>query len=111
MNRRQFITASASLSAAVAFPGLVPRLSLGAPRPKPLGPEVDAIKRALEYQVLGRKLLLVDQLPQGALTRYEKDVSAFAERRLVCNPEVRLSEIKGRRFHIVDKAPEQIQTA
>jgi len=28
---------------------------------------VEPIKRALEYQAIGRKLLMVDELPQGAL--------------------------------------------
>lgn len=87
---------------------------------------VEPIRRSLEYQAVGRKLLLVDELPQGALARYERDVSAIAfvlgrrggvpdqiqeaEEILVptfeiaANPQVRLSEIKARRFYIVDRA-------
>ncbi len=38
---------------------------------------VEPIRRSLEYQAIGRKLLLVDELPQGALARYERDVSAI----------------------------------
>ena len=87
---------------------------------------VEPIRRALEYQAVGRKLLLVDELPQGALARYERDVAAIAHvisRRgavpdqiqegeeilvptfeIAANPTVRLSEIKARRFYIVDRA-------
>lgn len=71
-------------------------------------------------QAVGRKLLLVDELPQGALARYERDVAAIAHiisRRgavpdqiqegeeilvptfeIAANPQVRLSEIKARRL-------------
>ena len=66
------------------------------------------------------------ELPQGALARYERDVAAIAHvvsRRgavpdqiqegeeilvptfeIAANPSVRLSEIKARRFYIVDRA-------
>jgi len=37
---------------------------------------VEPIRRSLEHQSVGRKLLLVDDLPQGALARYERDVAA-----------------------------------
>ncbi len=87
---------------------------------------VEPIRRSLEYQAVGRKLLMVDELPQGALARYERDVAAIAHvvsRRgavpdqiqegeeilvptfeIAANPTVRLSEIKARRFYIVDRA-------
>lgn len=87
---------------------------------------VEPIRRALEYQAVGRKLLMVDELPQGAYARYEKDVKSVAQvisRRggvpveiqegeevlvptfeIAANPTVRLSEIKARRFFIVDRA-------
>lgn len=87
---------------------------------------VEPIRKSLEYQAVGRKCLMVDELPQGALARYERDVSAVAhilasrsavpdqivegEEILVptfeiaANPQVRLSEIKARRFYIVDRA-------
>jgi hypothetical protein len=87
---------------------------------------VEPIKRALEYQAIGRKLLMVDELPQGALARYEKDVASVAHvvaRRggvrdritegeevlvptweIAAYPQIRLSEIKARRFYIVDRA-------
>ena len=31
-----------------------------------------AVREPLNYQKIGRKLLMVDDLPQGALARYEK---------------------------------------
>lgn len=87
---------------------------------------VEPVKRALEYQAIGRKLLMVDELPQGALARYEKDVAGVAyviSRRgnvpdryvegeeilvptfeIATNPSIRISEIKARRFYIVDRA-------
>src|SRR3990172_2901217 len=87
---------------------------------------VEPIRRALEYQAVGRKLLMVDELPQGAYARYEKDVRAVAfviPRRgavpdmitegeeilvptfeIATHPTVRLSEVKARRFFIVDRA-------
>lgn len=37
---------------------------------------VDAIRASLEYRSIGRKLLMVDDLPEGALTRYERDIKA-----------------------------------
>ena len=98
---------------------------------------VEPIKRSLEYQAIGRKLIMVDELPQGALARYEKDLGSVAtvisrqggvpdrfvesEELLVStfeigvNPTIKLSEIKARRFYIVDraqmKAKEAIQKA
>lgn len=87
---------------------------------------VEPIKRALEYQAIGRKLLMVDELPQGALARYEKDVASTAyvvSRRggvrdrivegeevlvptweIAANPQIRLSEIKARRYYNEDRA-------
>jgi hypothetical protein len=87
---------------------------------------VEPIRRALEYQAVGRKLLMVDELPQGALPRYERDVRSLAfviSRRgavpdeiqegeevlvptfeIATNPTIRMSEIKARRFYIVDRA-------
>ena len=87
---------------------------------------VEPIRRALEYQAVGRKLLMVDELPQGAYARYEKDVRSTANvisRRgavpdniqegeevlvptfeIATNPTIRLSEVKARRFYIVDRA-------
>lgn len=87
---------------------------------------VEPIRRSLEYQAVGRKLLMVDELPQGAYARYERDVASVAyvvARRgavpdgitegeevlvptfeIAAYPTIRLSEIKARRFYIVDRA-------
>lgn len=87
---------------------------------------VEPIKIALEYQAVGRKLLMVDELPQGALARYERDIAVksyvlgkrgavpdqFVEVEellvptfeIATNPTIRLSEVKARRFYIVDRA-------
>jgi len=87
---------------------------------------VEPIKNSLMYQAIGRKLLLVDELPQGILPRYERDITAKsfvigkrgavptseieAEELLVptfeiaANPVIRYSEVKARRFYIVDRA-------
>ena len=39
---------------------------------------VELIRRSLEYQGVGRKLLMVDELPQGALDRYYRDIAIAA---------------------------------
>ena len=36
---------------------------------------VEPIKTSLMYQGIGRKLLTVDELPQGAIPRYERDIA------------------------------------
>lgn len=86
----------------------------------------EPIRRSLEYQAVGRKLLMVDELPQGALARYERDVRSTATvigRRggvpmeihegeevivptfiISVRPTVSYSEIKARRYFIVDRA-------
>lgn len=87
---------------------------------------VEPIKTSLMYQAIGRKLLMVDELPQGALARYERDIAVKsyvipkrgsvptveieAEELLVptmeiaANPTIRLNEVRQRRFYIVDRA-------
>lgn len=87
---------------------------------------VEPIRRSLEFQAVGRKLLMVDDLPQGALARYERDVAATAHRlprrgavpdqiiegdevlvptfEIAAYPTIKLSEIQARRFFIVDRA-------
>lgn len=87
---------------------------------------VEPIKIALEYQAIGRKLLMVDELPQGALPRYERDIAVksyiiskrgrvpdmFIEAEelmvptfeIATNPTIKLNEIRARRFYIVDRA-------
>jgi hypothetical protein len=87
---------------------------------------VEPIRRSLEYQAIGRKLLMSDELPQGAYARYERDVASVAYRvsrrggvpeqitegeevlvptfEIAVFPTIRLSEINARRFYIVDRA-------
>jgi hypothetical protein len=87
---------------------------------------VEPIKTSLMYQAIGRKLLMVDELLQGQLARYERDVAVKsyiipkrgsvptaeveAEELLVptielaANPTIRLNEVRQRRFYIVDRA-------
>lgn len=87
---------------------------------------VEPIKTSLMYQAIGRKLLMVDELPQGALPRYERDISVKsyvipkrgsvpdcyieAEELLIpvvelaSNPTIKLNEIRQRRYYIVDRA-------
>ena len=84
------------------------------------------IQTSLLYQSIGRKLLVVDPLPQGALARYEKDIDAPAtliSRRgqapdvvlegadfmvptfeIVSYPQIRLNQVKQRMFNIIDRA-------
>jgi len=40
-------------------------------------PMVEPIRRSLEYQRIGRKLLMVEELPEGAYARYRKDIRAI----------------------------------
>lgn len=40
---------------------------------------VEPIRRSLDYQGIGRKLLMVDELPQGAYATYEKSVVSAAK--------------------------------
>lgn len=42
---------------------------------------VAPIRRQLDYNGIGRRLLMVDELPQSALARYERDVRSIAQRR------------------------------
>ena len=74
----------------------------------------EPIIRAMDYQSIGRRLLMVDELPQGALARYERDVVATVrtlnEREalvpmfeMVSNPSISLRDIKARRFRVVDR--------
>lgn len=84
------------------------------------------IQTSLLYQSIGRKLLMVDPLPQGALARYEKDIDAPATLiskrgeapvvliegedflvptwEIVSYPTIRLSQVKQRMFNIIDRA-------
>jgi hypothetical protein len=43
----------------------------------------EPIRKSLDYQGVGRKLLMVDDLPDGAMDRYNKEVCATME--TICN--------------------------
>lgn len=84
------------------------------------------IRRNLDYQGLARRALVVDPLPQGALPVYDRDIDVTAvvissngtgpesrvfgdrvtvpEFELYSNPTVRISEVKRRRFNVIDRA-------
>ncbi|CAK9251731.1 unnamed protein product [Sphagnum jensenii] len=84
------------------------------------------IQTSLLYQSIGRKLLVVDPLPQGALARYEKDIDVPATLiskrgqapdvviegadflvptwEITSYPQIRLSQVKQRMFNIIDRA-------
>nr|DAL00741.1 MAG TPA: major capsid protein [Caudoviricetes sp.] len=90
------------------------------------------IRTSLDYQGIARKLLVVDPLPQGALPVYDRDVDAKAftvskrgnapeqliegERiqvptfEVVAYPQVRFSQIKERRFNIIDRAQQRAKS-
>jgi len=87
------------------------------------------IRLTLDYQAIGRKLVVVDPLPQGALPVYDRDVKIPAivvgkrggapdsivegERitvgtwELLSYPQVRFSQIKERRFNLIDRAQQR----
>ena len=84
------------------------------------------IRRNLDYQGIARRALVVDPLPQGANPSYERDIDVaavvvssngsgpesrvFGDRVLVptfelfSNPTVRISEVRKRRFNVIDRA-------
>lgn len=87
------------------------------------------IRKNLDYQGVGRRVLVVDPLPQGALPVYDRDIDVaavvvssngsapesrvFGERvtvptfELVSNPTVRFSEVRRRRFNLIDRAQQK----
>jgi hypothetical protein len=87
------------------------------------------IRRNLDYQGVGRKALVVDPLPQGALPIYDRDIDVSAvvissngsvpesrvfgdrvsvpEFEVVSNPTVRIAEVKRRRFNVIDRAQQK----
>lgn len=78
MTRRDFLKNLFGVGvAAVAPVGFFQWFKLK-PKPKPLSREqamVEPIKKSLMHQALERKLLMVDELPQGAFARCERDVA------------------------------------
>lgn len=98
---------------------------------------VQPLRLRRDYTSVGRKTLLVEQLPDGALPIYDKDpdvaafvvgeegqniVSIIKPRRVIfplfevaSNPEIPLTQIKERRFDLIERAQDlakaQIQAA
>ena len=92
---------------------------------------MNPIRTSLDYQGIGRKLFVVDPLPQGALPIYDRDVdvrSLVISKRgaapdqiiegdriqvptfeIVSYPQVRFSQVKERRFNIIDRAQQRAQ--
>jgi hypothetical protein len=84
------------------------------------------IRRNLDYHGIGRRALVVDPLPQGALATYDRDIDVAAvvissngsgpesrvfgdrvvvpEFEIYSNPTVRIAEVKRRRFNVIDRA-------
>lgn len=84
------------------------------------------IRRNLDYQGIGRRALVVDPVPQGALPVYDRDIDVsamvissngtgaesrvFGDRidvptwEIFSNPTVRVSEVRRRRFNVIDRA-------
>jgi hypothetical protein len=84
------------------------------------------IRRNLDYHGIARRALVVDPLSQGAYASYERDIDVAAvvisangtgpesrvfgdrvvvpEFELFSNPTVRISEVKRRRFNVIDRA-------
>lgn len=87
------------------------------------------IRRNLDYQGVGRRVLVVDPLPQGALPVYDRDIDVSAvvvssngsapesrvfgdrvtvpEFEVVSNPTVRIREVRMRRFNVIDRAQQK----
>lgn len=87
------------------------------------------IRRNLDYAGVGRKAVVVDPLPQGALPVYDRDIDVAAvvissngsapesrvfgdrvtvpEFEVVSNPTVRIHEVKRRRFNMIDRAQQK----
>ena len=73
---------------------------------------VAPLRTTLDYQSIGRKVFMVAQLPSGALPIYDKDPAptGIAARRVTIpefeiysNPSVKISDVRQRRFNIIDR--------
>lgn len=87
------------------------------------------IRKNLDYQGVGRRVLVVDPLPQGALPVYDRDIDVAAcvvssngsapesrvfgdrvtvpEFEVVSNPTIRIAEVRKRRFNVIDRAQQK----
>ena len=76
MQRRSFLKGLGAGLVAIFAP--LKALSLKSKASEELGcPMVYTLRRRSDYQSIGRKLLMVDELPQGAYARYKKDVRSI----------------------------------
>ena len=136
------------------LPPIAQYLSSPAGRMKLAQSMIQPLRTRLDYQSIGRKAVLVQPLPQGALPTYERDIDVasivtdddktsaieeeyrfkhdtfvitprgkltdrkswriFAQRVVIpefqvfANPTIRISDVKQRRFNLIDRA---VQTA
>lgn len=101
-------------------------ISTGAGRQRLAASMIQPLRRRRDYTSVGRKAFYVEQLPDGALPIYDKDPSVtayvvgeegeniisvakpkrvlFPLFEIASNPEIQLTEIKARRFDLVERA-------
>jgi hypothetical protein len=78
---------------------------------------IQPLKTRLDYQSIARKCFAVDPLPTGAAPTYDKDPNVagilnpgrvvMPEFEIYANPTIRLSEVRKRRFDLIDRYGEQ----
>jgi len=76
VTRREFLNSCSKAVVAVSGLSFLPA-ELFKPSPKVPLPDIPWSACSLDYQAVGRKLLFIEELPQGALARYERDVAAI----------------------------------
>lgn len=76
MTRREFFATTAAVAASAYFP----RWPTPAPPVLPvIAPQtVEPLYHPLQWNTVGRMLLGADELPKGALSRYERDVACIS---------------------------------
>lgn len=91
-------------------------ISSPAGRAKLAAAMIQPLRRQLDYQGIARKAFQVQQLPQGALPYYEKDAEekVFGQRvtvpefEIYQNPTIKISDVKRRRFNIIDRGRKKL---
>lgn len=70
---------------------------------------VAPLRARMDYQSIGRRTFLVEQLPDGALPTYDRDPEVartlFPEFEMASNPTISIAEVRSRRFDIIDRNP------
>lgn len=74
---------------------------------------VQPLRTRLDYQSIGRKAFMVEQLPSGALPTYDKDPNdtgflsaqrvTIPEFEIVSSPTIRITDVAKRRFNLIDR--------